>query len=177
PVRVGAGTAVRRYKLIKSDGPEDLVFQSVRDGKPMRDNNILSRFIKPAARKLGLGFVNWRCLRTSYGTWLKRGGADMQDIQGQMPGWRGEGGCGNRIITTHQESRHSLTQSMRCPSQCKGSTTASTPVNKKADQLSCNGALICLNSDVGYDRLHTVEVEEQIVRRAHVNPAVLLDGP
>ena len=25
----------------------------------MRDNNILSRFIKPAARKLGLGLVNW----------------------------------------------------------------------------------------------------------------------
>src|SRR5215472_1574005 len=29
-------------------------------------------------------FVNWRCLRTSYGTWLKRHGADMKDIQGQM---------------------------------------------------------------------------------------------
>jgi hypothetical protein len=26
----------------------------------MRDNNILSRHIKPAARKMGLGFVNWR---------------------------------------------------------------------------------------------------------------------
>ena len=83
-VTVRAGTAVRRYKLIKSDGPDDLVFQSVRDGKPMRDNNILSRFIKPAARKVGLSFVNWRCLRTSYGTWLKREGADMKDIQGQM---------------------------------------------------------------------------------------------
>jgi integrase len=83
-VTVRAGTAVRRYKLIKSDGPDDLVFQSVRDGKAMRDNNILSRFIKPAARKLGLSSVNWRCLRTSYGTWLKKGGADMKDIQGQM---------------------------------------------------------------------------------------------
>ena len=31
----------------------------------MRDNNILTRFIKPAARKLDIGFVNWRCLRTS----------------------------------------------------------------------------------------------------------------
>jgi len=83
-VTVHAGSAFRRYQLIKSDGPDDLVFQSVRDGKPMRDNNILSRFIKPAARKLGLSFVNWRCLRTSYGTWLKREGADMKDIQGQM---------------------------------------------------------------------------------------------
>lgn len=83
-VTVRAGKAIRRYKVVKSDGPDDLVFQSVKDGKPMRDNNILSRFIKPAARKLGLGFVNWRCLRTSYGTWLKREGADMKDIQGQM---------------------------------------------------------------------------------------------
>jgi hypothetical protein len=33
---------------LKSCGPDDLVFQSVRDGKPLRDNNTLSRFIKPA---------------------------------------------------------------------------------------------------------------------------------
>ncbi len=83
-VSVRAGNAVRRYKAVKSDGPDDLVFQSVKDGKPMRDNNILTRFIKPAARKVGLGFVNWRCLRTSYGTWLKRQGADMKDIQVQL---------------------------------------------------------------------------------------------
>src|SRR5271165_1258516 len=83
-VSVRAGNAVRRYQAVKSDGPDDLVFQSVKDGKPMRDNNILTRFIKPAGRKVGLGFVNWRCLRTSYGTWLKRQGADMKDIQGQM---------------------------------------------------------------------------------------------
>ena len=83
-VSVRAGRAVRKYQAVKSDGPDDLVFQSVKDGKPMRDNNVLSRFIKPAARKLGLGFVNWRCLRTSYGTWLKRHGADMKDIQGQL---------------------------------------------------------------------------------------------
>ena len=52
-VSVWAGRAVRKYKLVKSDGPKDLVFQSVTNGKPMRDNNILSCFIKPAARKLG----------------------------------------------------------------------------------------------------------------------------
>ena len=49
--------------------------------KPMRDNNILTRFIKPAARKLGLDFVNWRCLRTSHATWLKMVGADVKDAQ------------------------------------------------------------------------------------------------
>ena len=83
-VSVRAGKAVRKYNLVKSDGPDDLVFQSVKDGKPMRDNNILARFIKPAARKLGLGFVNWRALRTSRATWMIQAGANPKDVQGQM---------------------------------------------------------------------------------------------
>ena len=60
-VHVKAGRAVRKYKVVKADGPNDLIFQSVRDGKPLRDNNILVRFIKPAGRGLGLDWVNWRC--------------------------------------------------------------------------------------------------------------------
>ena len=83
-VNVKAGTGTRRYKLVKSDDPDDLVFQSVRTGTPMRDNNILTRHIKPAARKLGLDFINWRCLRTSHATWLKLVGADVKDAQAQM---------------------------------------------------------------------------------------------
>jgi len=50
----------------------------------MRDNNILSRHIKPAARKLGLDFVNWQVLRRSFGTWLKIAGADVKDTQALM---------------------------------------------------------------------------------------------
>jgi integrase len=83
-IEVKAGRATRRYQAVKSDGPEDLVFQSVKSGRPMRDNNILSRFIKPAGRKLGIGFVNWRCLRTSYATWMIEAGANPKDVQGQM---------------------------------------------------------------------------------------------
>ena len=83
-VEVRAGCAVRKYRVVKRDGPEDLVFQSVKKGGPMRDNNILTRFIKPAARKLGLGWVNWRSLRTSHAVWLKLAGADVKDAQGQM---------------------------------------------------------------------------------------------
>lgn len=37
-VQVKAGNAIRKYKVVKSDGPDDLVFQSVRSGKPLRDN-------------------------------------------------------------------------------------------------------------------------------------------
>jgi hypothetical protein len=58
-----------------------LGIQSVKDGRPMHDNNILSRFIKPVGRNCGLPFVNWRCLRTSDPTWLKMAGADVKDAQ------------------------------------------------------------------------------------------------
>jgi integrase len=69
---------------VKTSEPDDLVFQSVMKGAPMRDNSILSRHIKPAGRKLSLPFVNWRCLRTSHATWLKMAGADVKDAQAQM---------------------------------------------------------------------------------------------
>ncbi len=83
-VEIRAGVATRRYKLVKSDDPDALVFQSVKDGRPMNDQNILKRHIQPAARKLGLSFVNWRCLRTSHATWLVQAGADPKSVQGQM---------------------------------------------------------------------------------------------
>ncbi len=47
----------------------------------MRDNNVLVRF---SARKLGIGFVNWRSLRTSHATWLIEAGVNPKDVQGQM---------------------------------------------------------------------------------------------
>ncbi len=50
----------------------------------MRDNNILTRCIKPAARKLNIGWVNWQVLRRSFATWLKMAGADVKDAQALM---------------------------------------------------------------------------------------------
>ena len=50
----------------------------------MNDQNVLRRHIKPAAKALGLSFVNWRCLRTSHATWLVQAGADAKSVQGQM---------------------------------------------------------------------------------------------
>ena len=50
----------------------------------MNDQNILKRHIQPVARKLGLSFVNWRCLRTSHATWLVQAGTDPKSVQGQM---------------------------------------------------------------------------------------------
>ena len=50
----------------------------------MSDHNILSRHIKPAARKLGIGWVNWQVLRRSYGTWMSEAGAEPKAVQAQM---------------------------------------------------------------------------------------------
>jgi integrase len=83
-VEVKAGRGTRRYRAVKSDGPDDLVFQSLVKGAPMRDNNILVRHIKPAARKLGIEWVNWQVLRRSFATWLKMAGADVKDAQALM---------------------------------------------------------------------------------------------
>jgi integrase len=83
-VEVKAGSGTRRYQVVKSGGPDDLVFQSVRSGQPMRDNNILARHIKPAARTLGIGWVNWLVLRRSYATWLRMVGTDPRDRQSLM---------------------------------------------------------------------------------------------
>lgn len=50
----------------------------------MRDNNVLSRHIKPAARKLGIGWVNWQVLRRSCATWLQQARVDVKDAQGLL---------------------------------------------------------------------------------------------
>jgi site-specific recombinase XerC len=82
-VDVRADKAVRHFKLVKSDGPDDLVFQSVWRGRPMNDANVLKRFIKPAAKQLNCK-INWRSLRTSCATWMVQAGADPKSVQGQM---------------------------------------------------------------------------------------------
>ncbi len=83
-VEVKAGCAVRKYAVVKSAGPDDLVFQSVTKGAPMRDNNILVRHLKPAAKPMGIPWVNWQVLRRSFATWLKMSGADVKDAQALM---------------------------------------------------------------------------------------------
>jgi integrase len=80
----GARGAKKTFKLVRSATPGDLVFQSLIKQGPMSDHNVLSRHIKPAARKLGIGWVNWQVLRRSYATWLVEAGADPKAVQAQM---------------------------------------------------------------------------------------------
>jgi integrase len=80
----GARGAKRTFKLVSSHAPGDLVFQSLLKRRPMSDHNVLSRHITPAARKLGIGWVNWRALRRSYATWLVEARDDPKAVQAQM---------------------------------------------------------------------------------------------
>ncbi len=80
----GKGGAKKTFKLVCSDGPDALIFQSLRKGGPMSNHNILVRHIKPAAKKLGLGLVNWQVLRRSAPTWMVATGADPKSVQAQM---------------------------------------------------------------------------------------------
>jgi integrase len=80
-VRVRRGTGAQHYKVVKKDGLDDLVFQSVRKGVEMNDHNILSRHIKPTARAIGLEKTNWHSLRRSFITWAIEAGADPKVVQ------------------------------------------------------------------------------------------------
>jgi len=83
-IEVKAGHGLRKYPAVKASGPDDLVFQSVAKGAPMRDNNILVRHIKPAAVKIGMPWINWQVLRRSFAMRLKQQGADVKDAQALM---------------------------------------------------------------------------------------------
>jgi len=82
----GGKGAKKRIKVVRFDGPTDLVFQSLRKGVPMQDGNILRRHLRPAALKLGMDpkKATWRSLRTSCATWMIEAGANPKDVQGQM---------------------------------------------------------------------------------------------
>jgi integrase len=85
-VNWGGKGAKKRIKLVRTDRPQDLVFQSLRKGTPMSDGNILRRHLRPAALKLGIDpkKATWRSLRTSCATWMIEAGANPKDVQGQM---------------------------------------------------------------------------------------------
>jgi len=82
----GSQGARRRIKVVRSDGPKDLVFQSIRKGGTMNDQNIVRRHLRPAAEKLKMDLkkVTWRSLRTSRATWMCEAGVDPKSVQASM---------------------------------------------------------------------------------------------
>ena len=85
-VNWGGHGAKKKFTLGEKCGPTDLVFQSVRKGVPMNDQNILRRHLRPAAEKLKIDpkKATWRSLRTSRATWLVKAGVDVKTTQALM---------------------------------------------------------------------------------------------
>lgn len=65
-------------------GPEDFVFPNLGTGKPMWQESILDRQVKPAAERAGLGLIGWHTFRHSYRAWLKRTDAPIEVQQELM---------------------------------------------------------------------------------------------
>ncbi len=85
-VNWGGKGARKKFKVVRSSEPNDLVFQGLRKGSPMNDQNILRRRLRPAARKLGIDLrkVTWQALRRSWATWMVQAGSDLKSVQAQM---------------------------------------------------------------------------------------------
>ncbi len=112
-VRWGGSGAKRRIKVVRSDGPHDLVFQSLRKGAPMRDGNILRRHLRPAAVKLGIDpkKATWRSLRTSCATWMIEAGANPKDTQPTSGGHQDDG---NGAFTSGFKTRSNYVPKFHC---------------------------------------------------------------
>lgn len=67
-----------------NQGPEDFVFPNLKSGKPMWQESILARQVKPAAQRAGLGSIGWHTFRHSYRAWLGRTKAPIEIQQELM---------------------------------------------------------------------------------------------
>jgi integrase len=65
-------------------GRDDFMFPNLATGKPMWQESILARQIKPSAVRAGLGAIGWHTFRHSHRAWLKRTNAPMEIQQELM---------------------------------------------------------------------------------------------
>ena len=135
----GGKGATKTFKVIRSDGPGDLVFQSLRSGGPMSDHNILSGHIKPAASRARAGLVNWQVFRRSYATWLVAAEPTRKSVQAQM-----------------RHAQHWRDHGDLCPGRDRGSTQGGQqsdgPHGVQAKQQPLT-KLICLQSNLNWNIL------------------------
>jgi len=134
----------------------------------MNDENILKRHLQPAARELGLPFVNWRCLRTSHATWLVQAGADPKSVQGQ---------CGTRAsrprwISTRKLSPQHSAARWRSYRNSHGPIHGPLRSNKTGSSMVKSG---CSSRQVverfggaSRDRTDDLIVANDGIRRSHV---------
>jgi integrase len=82
-------------------GPEDTVFAGT-SGKPLCENAIVQRHLKPAGRKLGMPWLSWHDLRRTFATL-----ADLEKISiGERKELMGHGRAEMTLHYTHVPSQH-----------------------------------------------------------------------
>jgi integrase len=72
--------APRLAQLQGASGPADPVFAG-KTGKPLDEHNVAARVLKPAARKLGMEWVSWHCLRHTNSTLASAAGLSVAERQ------------------------------------------------------------------------------------------------
>lgn len=82
PVGRNIATALKRHK--KTNPDSEWVFPSPVTGQPYSADTILSKVIKPMARKLKLPNVGWHSLRHSYRSWLGATDAKLAQVKDMM---------------------------------------------------------------------------------------------
>jgi integrase len=81
-----AGMLILLRRISAFDGDEDWVFASSRTfgQKPLRSTAILHNYLKPAARRVGLGLLGWHTFRRTFSTLLRSNGEDIKVQQELM---------------------------------------------------------------------------------------------
>lgn len=122
-LRWGGKEAKRRIKVVRSGGPHDLVFQSLRNGGTMNDQNIVRRHLRPAAETLKIDpkKATWQSLRRSRATWMVQADIDPKTVQASMRH--------SRISTTMEFYAQTVTDSAR-----RASARTMEMVNQQIDQ-------------------------------------------
>ena len=85
---VGIGPLVQQAledwrKVAKFTAPDDFVF-AVRTNTPLDMHNVAADYLKPTARKLGLGNLSWHDLRHTFCTLGRRAGVEPEEMREMM---------------------------------------------------------------------------------------------
>ena len=82
----------------KYTAPDDLVFAS-RTGRPLNENNLSRRVLKPAGARLGMPWLSWHVFRHTHATLGEEIGMPLSDRQAQM----GHGDVRMTLHYTHSD--------------------------------------------------------------------------
>jgi integrase len=86
PIAPRTAALIAEYrKLLVDDGPEAWLFPSENAKRPVRFSNVFRRIMRPALKRIGLGYINFQAMRRTFASQGKASGIDAKtrsDIMG-----------------------------------------------------------------------------------------------